>query len=426
MAAMELSLRRYVTLSLLLMMTAVIGTFSYLSAKQFLAGVDGMLRGSMIDTARRTAIEPGETLKVLSYTITTEWQNLPAEIKASFDEQDIAPFQLAKDVSRASIFHRPHEAKFVLLAHFDDRVPMYVAQHFQDREHRNHQRPPFRITREAWVMILGIVTLLIFSALVLLVIKTVAKPVEVLSQWAAGLNDHDHIEPPPQFRYAELNGLASLVYRGMRSVKHSVEREKEFVGHASHELRTPIAVIHSSMELINRVRKDQLPDKLNKPLQRIENASHTMADLTETLLWLAKTDRNELNKTSIALDSLVTLLVTDLGYLTQGKTVKVFVDTEAFSFQENQTAVRIVAGNLIRNAFQHTLDGQVVITQRGATLEIVNSEFETVDETAQQKSLGFGLGLKMIEQLTRAMGWAYTVDSEHPQNYRVIVNFERC
>ena len=422
MAAMNISLRRYVFMSLFVLASVVIAAFSWMSANQFLAGMDGMMRGTMIDIARRTPVVQGAPVSVLSYTIAADWQDLPDTIQQQFNPKKLKPFRLYKHVERNSIFQRPTVAEFVLMAKFDNARPVYVTQMFKPRD--GDDEPPFHMTREAWIMIIGIVTLLLFSLLVVLMQKSVSRPVERLREWAASLQNAPFPTAPPTFKYAELNSLAALIYQAMQSVHDSLKREQNFVRHASHELRTPIAVIRSSTELINRVRRDAPEDKLSKPLKRIEHASHTMEDLTETLLWLDRQDNSSLSTSPVALHSLVTTISDELAYLLQGKEVSVAVETNEYTLEASPIAVRIVLGNLIRNAFQHTQVGSVTINQIGAGVEIINRNTDKPDSKETQTSLGFGLGLQMVSQLTAAMGWQYEYSMRDNGVHCVQITFE--
>lgn len=419
MAAMELSLRRYVVLSLLAVVGVMVIVFSLMSAKQFLAGMDGMLRGTMVHIARHTEVTAGNPVKEFSFTIAADWQDLPAKTREVFAGVTPEPFHLYKEIKRKTIFHRPDEAHFLLAVKFDDEPVRYVSQSFNPRDPGDE--PPFRMSREAWILILGLGVLLVFAVLVLLMIRTIASPVERLQNWADGVGKGDELTPPPQFRYAELNTLARLFYQGMLAVKQSVKREQEFVRHASHELRTPIAVIRSSMDLIGKVRQDAPADKLSRPLQRIENASHIMVDLTETLLWLTKVDKGELALSDIALDELLQKVTEELGYLLQGKDIELTLETQPCQITENATALRIVLGNLIRNAFQHTQQGSVLIQQSGATVTITNQEANAQDIPGSKEELGFGLGLQMVSELTALLGWSYQHGKGEDGKYTVII-----
>ena len=105
MAAMELSLRRYVLLSLLAVVGIMIVVFTVMSAKQFLDGMDGMLRGTMISIARDSSVNAGHPVKALNFTIAADWQDLPKQTRQRFNPSQLVPFRLYKDIKRHSIFH---------------------------------------------------------------------------------------------------------------------------------------------------------------------------------------------------------------------------------------------------------------------------------------------------------------------------------
>ena len=196
-------------------------------------------------------------------------------------------------------------------------------------------------------------------------------------------------------------------------MKQTLERERTFVNHASHELRTPIAVIRSSTELLQRVlEKEQLENQAHtigskgeNALMRIDNASKTMTDLTETLLWLAREDSQPLPYHPVDIATTVEQLCDDLAYLLKGKTVTVDVNVPSTTMYLPDTASRIIIGNVIRNAFQHTDSGVVSITLCDTTLTIENQNDAEASPLSNVEDTGYGLGLKLITKLTERLGW---------------------
>ncbi len=122
--------------------------------------------------------------------------------------------------------------------------------------------------------------------------------------------------------------------------------------------------------------------------------------------------------------SLVTTISDELAYLLQGKEVSVAVETNEYTLEASPIAVRIVLGNLIRNAFQHTQVGSVTINQTDAGVEIINQNTAEPDSKETQTSLGFGLGLQMVGQLTAAMGWQYHYTTSDNGTHCVNITFE--
>ena len=97
-------------------------------------------------------------------------------------------------------------------------------------------------------------------------------------------------------------------------------------------------------------------------------------------------------------------LIEESGYLLKSKAVEVELQTETCSLHLPEIAVRIVLGNLIRNAFQHTWEGRVLIRQTGNQVQIENVQNDNVDAVSDQ---GSGLGLELTRQLVARLGWVY-------------------
>jgi len=404
----SLSLRRYILIALLVMGTVVISGFSVLAMMNFFAGMDGVMRGTMVDAARQTRVEPGKPQEVLSYIIAADWNDLPESVKSKFNPDTLRPFHLYKEVERSFIFFRPTSAMFVVKV--ADRRGIhpdrYVAQVFGSLQLEDE--PRYILSHEGWSMLLGLVVLVLFAGVLMILLRSVSKPVERLRLWALGLNEHTLEQPVPEFKYQELNELAGIVHSSLQHVREGLVREREFVSHASHELRTPIAVIRSSVELLHKL-EEKGPSKGGNAIRRIDHASHTMTDLTETLLWLSRQDHDDLVISEIQPGKMLSTLVQDLQYLLTGKQVEVelAIDDEVCSIPP--TALRIVCGNLIRNAFQHTQSGTVTIRQCGQTLTINNREnnIDQCDDPTSGNELGYGLGLDLVKRVTAKLEWTY-------------------
>ena len=284
------SLRRYILIALLVMGSVVIGGFSLLAMNNFFEGMDGVMRGTMIHAARSTTVTPGQPQKVLSFILVADWDDFPDNVKQQFDPEQLQPYRLNKYVERDFIFFRPRSAMFVVkVVDRHTQAVSYVAQIFA--RPRLDGESSFTLSHEGWSLLLGLGVLVVFAIMLLIIMRTVTRPVERLRQWAQGLDEKSLANPRPDFQYQELNALAGIVHQSLQHVREGLDREREFVNHASHELRTPIAVIRSSVELLHKL-ESHVPSQGGNAIQRIDHASHTMTDLTETLLWLGRQDES--------------------------------------------------------------------------------------------------------------------------------------
>lgn len=96
--------------------------------------------------------------------------------------------------------------------------------------------------------------------------------------------------------------LNNLLYR----MKESERQQTRFVSDASHELRTPIAVIQGYVNMLDRWGKED-ESVLNESIEALKSESEHMKTLVEQLLFLARGDsgRNTLKKTEFDLTEVV-------------------------------------------------------------------------------------------------------------------------
>lgn len=211
-----------------------------------------------------------------------------------------------------------------------------------------------------------------------------------------------------------------MIKNGIASTQEALDREQKFLAHASHELRTPISVIRVNTELLSKLQtKHDSNQKHKEVLQRIDRAGKTMTNLTDTLLWLHRDNRQLPAIESVDLHTLVSELVAELAYLLDNKPVELNIETSPFTLDIAATPCRIVLANLIRNAFQHTLQGSVTVRQEKEKVTVINTNNSVHTE---ESDLGFGLGLRLTKELAERYQWHYL--SHYDQtNYDASINF---
>lgn len=119
------------------------------------------------------------------------------------------------------------------------------------------------------------------------------------------------------------------------------------------------------------------------------------------------------------LDSLLEEMVDEMKYLLDRKDVELKVKTRPCIVFLPEIPVRIVLGNLIRNAFQHTWEGCITIRQQGNSLVVCNPQSPAGTD---QNELGFGLGLQLTTQLIQKLAWKY-VDESTTYTHKVSIIF---
>lgn len=100
----------------------------------------------------------------------------------------------------------------------------------------------------------------------------------------------------------ELRDLAVVINDMLSRLEAAYNRQKQFVSDASHELRTPIAVMQGYAGLLERWGKDN-PDVRDEAITAISLETQSMKELVENLLFLARHDKNTLSLSFAPFDS---------------------------------------------------------------------------------------------------------------------------
>ncbi len=235
--------------------------------------------------------------------------------------------------------------------------------------------------------------------------RRINKHTQHLSLWAESITLDNIQNAPPNFRYKELNDIAQQLQLSYEKNADLLDREHQFLRHASHELRTPIAITKANLELLNKV---GIPATLAPSFERISRANNNMQQLTETLLWLSRDTAATPNIKAIDLSALCEETLEELAYLLEGKEVQLVRD---FALTQDQiplpeTPLKIVLSNLIRNAFQYTYEGKISISLSDKTLIIENIDHGT---QAYDTDNSFGLGLMLVKKICERLQWELTL-----------------
>ncbi|ADD68413.1 integral membrane sensor signal transduction histidine kinase [Denitrovibrio acetiphilus DSM 12809] len=226
----------------------------------------------------------------------------------------------------------------------------------------------------------------------------------------------------------ETGFLARTLEHSIKGMQSSIDREKAFARDASHELRTPVAIINGAASLLQK-ELDESDEKKLGLLARINRANKTMEHLINSFLWLSRQEKYHAvgaSKTSVVVKE----VVENMNYLVQNKPIEIIVEElEESILPVTPPILSILVGNLLRNAISYTVEGSVVIsiyekciavkdTGPGIPKDILNN-LNIANGVPQAD--GFGFGLSIVHRICSHIGWKLMIDSEEMKGSTVVL-----
>lgn len=252
----------------------------------------------------------------------------------------------------------------------------------------------------------------------IIVMRRAVAPVTQLAKAVGEINpeklsseDHKRIDSS-RFTDDEVGMLAKTIEQTLERISAFVTRERYFTSSASHELRTPITVITGALELLEQ---SQLSATDMKTLDRVRRATLDMKSTIEMFLCLARETDEGLYDEQFLVMPLISNAIELQRHLLSRKLVEVEIEQLANPrVYGHPQAFSIAVNNLVRNAFEHTLEGQGPITIRIEQQQLLVTN-QRVSTTAEQyppsdaSPHGYGLGLGIVQRLCERNGWSFSL-----------------
>ena len=226
----------------------------------------------------------------------------------------------------------------------------------------------------------------------------------------------------------ELSRLGQAFDNMFARLETSFESEKQFTSDASHELRTPVAVILAQCE--DARQNAQTPEQFTEAIEVIERQTKRMSDLISQLLQMTRLEQGTQRAAfeHADLSGLVEVVCAEQPKLPHNVTIQTDIQPDIEAWFDVTLMSRLLQ-NLINNAAQYGREnGHIWVTLRRAEEDVLLSvrddgigiptdrmdkiwqRFYQV-ETSRGAGSGTGLGLTMVRQIVALHGGTVTVDS---------------
>jgi heavy metal sensor kinase len=245
----------------------------------------------------------------------------------------------------------------------------------------------------------------------------------------------------------ELDRLSATINRMLDRIATSYERIAQFTGDASHELRTPVALIRSNAELL-LMRPDNHP-RVHQGLSDIVTESVYMTRLIADLLTLARSGNEDLATPMemLELNDVVREILERAQSLaaTRNIAINYIPHSQVVPLKGNQSMIERILMILIDNAVRYTpRAGRIwietwvtseycgfIVRDTGIGIAVIDQEriferFFRVDTARTPRDGGYGLGLSIAKSLIEFHGGTVFVESEIDKGSSFRVSFERA
>ena len=241
----------------------------------------------------------------------------------------------------------------------------------------------------------------------------------------------------------ELYDLSISLNKMFDRLQYSFKRQKEFVGNASHELKSPVTLLMLAQE--EMLMNDHLPSPANKGLMKQLDTTRRMSHLIRNLLDLSRLEQQEtLVKNPANLTILVNRVLNDYTDLLAAKTISTENKmAKEVLFQGDPEKLFRLLINLIDNSIQYNFEknGFIIIKSRkkngGILLEIFNTgqpipehdldlifeQFYRVEKSRSISHGGSGLGLAIAKKIVELHDGTIAITNEPRQLIKVSVFF---
>jgi two-component system OmpR family sensor kinase len=249
------------------------------------------------------------------------------------------------------------------------------------------------------------------------------RPVESMRRRAAEISAEtaDDRLPVPQTR-DEVERLGETLNEMLARLESALQRERDFVADAGHELRTPLSLLRTELELA--LRHSRSPEELREAVRRSSEEVERLARLAEDLLLIAGSDRGRVPLRLETLDPSELLATVTKRFEWRAEeagrslhTVRDRLKPVPALVEGDRIRLEQALGNLVDNALRHGEgDVQLSVLQANGVIEIhvmdegpgfqaefLDAAFERFSRPDRGRSGGgAGLGLAIVHAIAEA------------------------
>jgi signal transduction histidine kinase len=239
----------------------------------------------------------------------------------------------------------------------------------------------------------------------------------------------------------KINEQQELLYKSEKKQRELLQKDlvmkDEFISLITHEFKTPINVIYSTIQLIEHVYSNKIPKHVNDLIANIKRNTFRQLRLVNNLLDITRLDseRFKLNLSNVNLVFLTKLITESVKIYADQKKIKLYFKANISTKNiiiDDEKYERILL-NLLSNAIKFTPEGgsvtvkvkeskknntvSISVSDTGIGIpeekrEMIFERFGQVESNLSRQAEGSGIGLALVKRLVAILSGKIQVESE--------------
>lgn len=291
----------------------------------------------------------------------------------------------------------------------------------------------------------GLVLLIVTGFILFHLLRRGLQPLHELAEQAGHISVTTwNLGASSKARYVrELAPLVSAIELALKGLEQAFRQQRQFVSDAAHELKTSVAVLKSSVQLLTM--RSRSAKEYETGLERVQLDSERMEELVARMLTLARLEDDVQRPETLRIIELGDVLrdvAEHFHTLAEINRIRVVVQTtHPTPVLADPDQLHLLCSNLLQNALQHSAPGaevRAITLPRGSTAELrveddgdgiqpeilphVFDRFYRGDPSRSRRTGGTGLGLAISKAIVLRCRGDIRLESQPGHGTRAIVS----
>lgn len=212
-------------------------------------------------------------------------------------------------------------------------------------------------------------------------------------------------------KVSEFRKLNEAAVRYAERSEQMFEQQKQFIGNASHEMQTPLAICRNRLEML--MEDENLSESQLEELMKTHQTLEHITKLNKSLLLLSKIENGQFTDTTLVeVNKLLKPYLEDYEEVYRYREITIEMEEEGiFYLTMNEALAVVLLTNLLKNAFVHNIQGgriRIIVTSHSVTFCNTGAEqpldpqriFERFYQ-GKKKEGSTGLGLAIADTICK-------------------------